>query len=96
MVMNAQRLEKLSLESEKKGEEDDEYECHVCSANLYLSLVGHLAIPISHWWVCSNLYTFIGGSVTISSSHWVVHVAISTLSLVGHLYLSSVHFVEIF
>jgi hypothetical protein len=33
-------MERLRLESEKTGEEDDEYECHVCSANLYLSLVG--------------------------------------------------------
>jgi hypothetical protein len=37
---DVQRMERLRLESEKTGEEDDEYECHVCSANLYLSLVG--------------------------------------------------------
>jgi hypothetical protein len=37
---HVQRMERLRLESEKTGEEDDEYECHVCSANLYLSLVG--------------------------------------------------------
>ena len=35
------KFERLKLE--RKGEEDDEYECGICNANLYLSLVSLLS-----------------------------------------------------
>merc|ERR1719193_1637041 len=34
------KLERLTLER-SDGEEDDEYECHICNANLYLSMIAN-------------------------------------------------------
>ena len=38
------KFERLKLE--RKGEEDDEYECGICNANLYLSLVSYALLYV--------------------------------------------------
>ena len=42
--LGLKQTERLKLSNENKNEEDDEYECQICNANLYVSLVRNVFV----------------------------------------------------
>jgi hypothetical protein len=100
-----QRMERLKLESDKKGEEDDEYECHVCSANLYLSLVSLLPIlyvnlylslvSFQPFCVLTSTVPFTGQFFTILWANLYFSLVSLLTNLCANLYLSMVRLLTI-
>ena len=46
--LGLKQTERLKLANDNKNEEDDEYECQICNANLYVSLVSNIVMCSVH------------------------------------------------